>query len=195
MKYQDDMISLRELDRFHNLYDNADYGYFWNPNRNAQRLELTAKKTESDIVWGAKKNVILFGKRNQGKTFLAECIAQEVWRKGASVYFNSAKEIFGDVFLQIVQTELKKQRESPHQVFVAKLLVIDNLGIEIWNRYVAEWVEMLLRIRDNKGLSTIIVTRLAGEQIEARYGSDVLERICRSYDVWTLYGRRRIGCI
>lgn len=118
-------------------------------------------------------NILMTGNTGLGKTHFSLAIANNVADKGCSVGYNSAVEMFmkleDEHFQQNINDYLK-------MLTSIDLLVIDDLGVELENRFYVTSLNTILEIRLNRKLPTIISTNLDFDEIEERYGERILSR-------------------
>ena len=125
---------------------------------------------------------VFCGATGVGKTFITECIAQEMISRGYLVSFISA---FGlnNSFLKY-HTTFDQDKSSFYDIFVEpELLVIDDLGTEPMLKNVTQnYLCALLNDRFAQKKATIITTNLDPNGILARYGDRIFSRIVNKAD-------------
>lgn len=150
-----------------------------------QRLEQYANEFERD----AGKGIILYGASGLGKTFLMNCVAERVLRRGFSVLKISAYRLY-DVLrnYQYDQSESKMVRD----LINADLLALDDMGTEPMTRNNNEQRGLynILAERIACRRAMIITTNLDRGQTLERYGDRIANRL---YDagrmsVYQLFG-------
>ncbi len=123
------------------------------------------------------KNLVFMGEVGTGKTFLLECIAQELLKKEFYVVYVTA--------FNLSNTLLKSLAVSPFEsetilspLLECDLLIIDDLGTEpMFRNLSATNLFTILNEREINGLSTLISTNLDFDAIENRYGNRLFSRI------------------
>ena len=107
-------------------------------------------------------NLLFRGQNGAGKSFLASIILQELYIRYYSGYLTTFNEIIRKTYSQ----------QDVSSVYDSEFLVIDELGAEVDTAKGAEkaLLENILKIRDTKGLPTIICTNLKSEELTNRYG-------------------------
>ena len=125
---------------------------------------------------------LLCGTTGVGKTFITECVADAMIKKGHLVSFISA---FGlnNSFLKY-HTTFDDNKNDYYDMFTEPdLLVIDDLGTEpILKNVTLNYLCALLNDRYTQKKATIITTNLDLEQILNRYGDRIFSRIINKAD-------------
>lgn len=120
------------------------------------------------------KSYIFYGKCGTGKTFLSECIASEIKKKGNVLYFTSFE--LNDFFIKYHSSDINEKGFYYSILSEADLIVIDDLGTEpIYNKVTIEYLYLLLSARKDKPL--IITTNLSPREIFTRYGERIFSRL------------------
>lgn len=135
----------------------------------------------------AAKNLLFYGKAGLGKTFLANCIANELMKRCHSVICLSAIELFN------LYSRNEFDRESDTDELVQEitgcdLLIIDDLGTELTNNFTNSRLFYCINDRILKNRSTIISTNLAPDKILEQYSDRIFSRIIHSYKTLKFFG-------
>ena len=125
-----------------------------------------------------------------GKTFLSRCIAGEVMKRGHSVIYLSA----GDLFEVFSKNKFSNEDEDGMQemyrfVLECELLIIDDLGTELNNSFTSSQLFYCINERMSRKRSTIISTNLSLAGLRDSYTDRVASRIMSGYTIIPLYGR------
>lgn len=159
-----------------------------------EHLERFMKAEEicHDMVnsFGEKpSNLLLFGTVGTGKSFLSGCVARELILKGYSVIYYSSINLFEylarEVFGKNDKDDLYNQTDC---LYNCDLLIIDDLGTELSNSFVASQLFSCINERALRKKSTIISTNLSLEEIRDRYSDRVFSRLISGYTVCKLTG-------
>lgn len=134
------------------------------------------------------QNLLFYGSTGIGKTFLTHCIAKELREASHSVlYFSSAQ-----LFDALAETVFSKSEHAINSLrdnlYNCDLLIIDDLGTEIVNAFVASQLFTCLDERDKHKKSTIISTNLSLHDIRDVYSERIFSRISSRYKVIKLFG-------
>ncbi len=145
------------------------------------------------------ENLYFYGTVGTGKTFLSICIAQEILKKGHSVLYFSAAELFDRIASAMYNY---KDREAYHDLcddlYNCDLLIIDDLGTETTNSLVSTQLFSCINERDLRKKPTIISTNLQLPAFQARYSDRIFSRITSNYVINKITGtdirmRKKIG--
>jgi DNA replication protein DnaC len=145
-------------------------------------------KTYAEEFGDKGRNLCFTGTVGTGKTFLSNCIVEEVIKKGCSCLYFSAPTLFSTIADY-------KFRKSPAEVntmellYTCDLLVVDDLGTEVTNSFVLSELLALLNERSLADKSTIISTNLSLEEICNRYSDRVFSRLFSNFEICTLSGQ------
>lgn len=135
------------------------------------------------------ENLFFYGTVGTGKSFLSISTAGELLRKGYSVLYFSAAGLFETISSYVFQSD----RREAYSWFLqdlhsCDLLVIDDLGTEITNNFVAAQLFSLINERDLGRKSTIISTNVSLPELQERYSDRTFSRITSNYTVRKLTG-------
>ena len=129
------------------------------------------------------ENILLYGNVGVGKTFLTNCMAKEVIDKGYSVIYFTSMRLFDTLFREIYRNDEDGPRDIQNDIFTCDLLIIDDLGTENVNSFVASKLFDILNERDLRKKPTIISTNLTFEEISGRYTERNFSRIFGNYKI------------
>lgn len=124
-------------------------------------------------------NMLITGTTGTGKTLLTTVITRSLFRKGITPKVVKSY----DLFTELKDYEFNKHDKNfdysriIHTAYQSKVLIIDDLGTEVQDRFTDSLVYTVLDKRMNNGLITIITTNLTGKQVNDRYSERVLSRI------------------
>ena len=134
---------------------------------------------------GKMENLLLYGNPGLGKTFLSAAIAQVVMRKGFSVVYDSA----GNVFAQFENHHFRGGGDEPlSRIFACDLLIIDDLGSEMTTAFTQAALYQIINTRLTDRRSTIISTNLKPDQLATRYSPQIESRLRGEYQYNPFYG-------
>ncbi|MBR6696706.1 MAG: ATP-binding protein [Lachnospiraceae bacterium] len=129
----------------------------------------------------ADENLLLYGGTGVGKTFLTNCIANELINTSNSVVYLTAIELFDKL------SKIAFNNESDDSIYDCDLLIIDDLGTEIKNSFTDSYLFYLINYRILKKKSTIISTNFGPKELKQNYSERTFSRILRSYTTLKLY--------
>lgn len=134
-------------------------------------------------------NLFFYGTVGTGKSFLSGCVAKELIEKGNLVIYFSASQLFHELsrhsFDYHSRDELSDLRED---LFGCDLLIIDDLGTELTNSFVASQLFSCLNERHIRKKATLISTNLSLQELRDRYSDRIFSRITSNYEVCKLTG-------
>jgi len=125
----------------------------------------------------AKQNILISGKTGVGKTFLLECVANEILKKGYTANFLTAFQM-NNQFLKY-HTCFDANKQSYLNILLEPdLLIIDDLGTEpILKNVTNEYLYLVVSERMLKSKPTLISTNLEATHIMNRYGERIFSRL------------------
>ena len=132
------------------------------------------------------QSLVFSGATGLGKTFLSACVARVVAERGFSVSYAPV----GQLFAAFEEDKFRPQPDAARteDVFACDLLIIDDLGTEMTNTFVASQLFSCLNERHLRKNATIISTNLSLEELRDRYSDRVFSRITSHYDLCKLTG-------
>lgn len=127
-----------------------------------------------------------------GKTFMSNCIAQELLKKGKTVLYQTAPVLLESV----IDYKMSKQKNSLDNIYQsvlkADLLIIDDLGTESLNSMKLSELFTIINTRilnlNHKVTKTIISTNLNINEIFSKYEERIGSRIAGYYDIYCFFG-------
>ncbi len=134
-------------------------------------------------------NLFFYGTVGTGKSFLSGCIAKELIDSGHSVIYFSAAGLFDT--LSKIKFDYKNTEDlhkSYEDLFQCDLLIIDDLGTELTNNFVASQLFSLINDRHLQQKAVIISTNLSLEDFRNRYSDRIFSRITSNYELCKITG-------
>lgn len=139
------------------------------------------------------KNLLFYGDTGLGKTFLANCIANELTKSCHSVICLSSIELF-DICSRNEFDKDEDTGELLREITDCDLLIIDDLGTELSNSFTNSRLFYFINDRILKDKSTVISTNLTPDILMARYSDRIFSRIVHSYKILKFFGNNiRLG--
>lgn len=133
------------------------------------------------------RNLLLYGDTGVGKSFLSHCIAKELLDQSFSVIYFTAARLF-DIFAKNTFRREEEAALDYEHIYNCDLLIIDDLGTEMSNRFTVSQLFVCLNERILRQKSTLISTNLALEDLKNIYSERIFSRITSSYTVLRLTG-------
>ncbi|MFR3783328.1 MAG: ATP-binding protein [Clostridia bacterium] len=127
-----------------------------------------------------------------GKTFMSNCIANELLKNGKTVLYQTAPILLENV----INYKMSKQKDSLDNIYKSildsDLLIIDDLGTESLNSMKLSELFTILNTRilnlNHKPTKTIISTNLNINDIFNNYEERIGSRIAGYYDIYCFFG-------
>ncbi len=134
-----------------------------------------------------------------GKTFMSNCIAYELLKKGKTVLYQTAPILLESVIdykfnknKNYYNTNNSDENNIYNSILTADLLIIDDLGTESLNSMKLSELFSILNARilnlNNKITKTIISTNLNINDIFNNYEERIGSRIAGYYDIYYFFG-------
>ncbi len=180
-------------DLFSNEVDLAKYKVNISPRKNMINIKQKCMNFVEDFDNPNSKNLLFTGNTGLGKTFMSNCIANELLQKGKSVLYQTAPVLLET----IIDNKMSKEKTSSQDLFYksvldADLLIIDDLGTECLNSMKLSELFTILNTRllnlNSKITKTIISTNLNIENIFKIYEERIGSRIAGYYDIYYFFG-------
>jgi len=180
--------------------DAVKYKLDISPRENILRIKERSLKFIENFDNSDEKNLFFSGPTGVGKTFMSNCIAYELIKKGKRVIYQTAPKLFDFIY----QYKMKAAREddfdddSYKDIFEVDLLIIDDLGTEAPTA--ARFSELLNIINTRqvnnliKPCKTIISTNMGARELYEYYDERIASRIIGNFDMFRFIGEdiRRI---
>ena len=182
---QSNIREMLQHDNFQSLsyeyYEGEDLSRFKNAVMTCQNF---IKNFNSDY-----HNLFFYGTVGTGKTFLSNCAAKELIESGHSVIYFSAAGLFDLLSRYSFDYKSKEdERERYADLYQCDLLIIDDLGTDLTNQFVASRLFSLLNQRHMGKKATVISTNLSLEELRDRYSDRIFSRITSHYELCKLTG-------
>ena len=140
------------------------------------------------------KNLFFTGNTGLGKTYMTNCIANEILKQGKTVLYQTAPVLLEN----IIDNKFNKYKTNNtnndfyYSILDCDLLIIDDLGTESLNSMKLSELFTILNSRslnlNNKITKTIISTNLSIEKIFSVYEERIGSRIAGFYDIYYFFG-------
>ena len=123
-----------------------------------------------------------------GKSFMSNCIAAELLKKGKTVIYQTAPVLLESVIDFKMNRQKNLDSNFYQSILDCDLLIIDDLGTETTNSFVSSQLFLILNERNLRKKSTIISTNLALDDIKNIYSERIFSRLSSSYTMLRLTG-------
>ena len=134
-------------------------------------------------------NLFFYGTVGTGKSFLSGCIASELLQSGHSVIYFSASGLFDTLARYTFNAGAKEALSGFYEdIYSCDLLIIDDLGTEYTNNFIASQFFTCINERLLNSRSTIISTNLSLDTLADLYTERSFSRITSNYIMLKLIG-------
>lgn len=134
------------------------------------------------------RNLFFYGDVGVGKTYLSTCIARELMEREFSVLYFSAPQLFNSLARTAFNKKDVDAGNMNEYIFNCDLLIIDDLGSEYTNGFIASQFFTCINERLLHRKSTIISTNLSLEALADLYTERSFSRITSSYTLLKIIG-------
>lgn len=165
-------------------FDTLDYDIYDDKDIDMMKGIISECKKFVGNFDSAYENLIIFGNVGVGKTFLTNCITKELIESGHSVIYFTSIRLFDTLSDSVFKKDYDDEDDESDvlsNIFSCDLLIIDDLGTEGINSFVASRLFDVLNERNNREKSTIISTNLNPAEIKDRYSERSFSRIFGNY--------------
>lgn len=164
-------------------FDTLRYDLYTDAECEKMKVIISQCRRFADDFGSKYENILLYGSVGVGKTFLTNCMAKEILDKGYSVIYFTSIRLFDTLSRVHFDYDWNGLQDVQDDIFTCDLLIIDDLGTESVNSFVASRLFDILNERDLRKRSTIISTNLPFEELDARYTDRNFSRIFGNYTV------------
>ncbi len=198
IEYNKSNISNLEKDNFDNfdfnLYSdkvNEDlYSSNLSPRDNIKNIKDIALSFINNFDDANEKNLLFLGNTGLGKTFLSNCIANELLKKGKTILYQTAPVMLDT----IIDYRFNKANSVDiyENILDVDLLIIDDLGTECMNSMKFSELFNIINTRllnqNNHITKTIISTNLGLKDLKEKYDERIFSRFVGNYNICRFFG-------
>lgn len=189
-------IQNQTFDNFNiNLFSNEinfeKYNFDISPRENIKNIRLVANNFINNFDDINTKNLIFSGGTGLGKTFLSNCIVNELLKNGKTVMYQTAPVMLDDLIADLF-AKPENQTGISKNLLTVDLLVIDDLGTETMNSMKFTELYKIINTRllnqNGKSPKTIISTNLDLKGLFNTYDERLASRFIGYYDIYRFFG-------
>lgn len=158
-------------------FENFSLSYYKGKDKEIISGNLDFCKSYAEDFGEGSPSLLFIGATGLGKTHLSTAIAGQVIKDGFDVVYETAQNIFFDFEQNRFKNTSYEETLSTDRYFETDLLIIDDLGAEVTNRFTVACLYNIINTRINKGLATIINTNLDQHEIRDRYEDRITSRL------------------
>lgn len=181
------------IDKFSDEINLEKYKIGISPKENINTIKKASEKFIQEFEKPETKNLFFTGNTGLGKTYMTNCIANELLKQGKTVLYQTAPVLLET----IIDNKFNKYKTANtndfnQNVLNVDLLIIDDLGTECINSMKLSELFTILNARslnlNNKITKTIISSNLSIEKIFDIYEERIGSRIAGFYDIYYFFG-------
>ncbi len=189
-------ISKENFDTFNiNIYSNEvnekAYNSNISPKENIQNIKDIALSFVKNFDNPDEKNLLFTGNTGLGKTFLSNCIANELLKLGKTVLYQTAP-IMLDTIIDYRFGKSNISKNVYDNFLDVDLLIIDDLGTECMNSMKFSELFNIINTRilnqNNHITKTIISTNLNLKNLSQTYDERIFSRFVGYYNICRFFG-------
>lgn len=197
MQYNKSNISSLETENFNtfnsNLFsdviDEKKYNSNISPRKNIEKIKEISESFIKNFNNSNEKNLLFTGNTGLGKTFLSNCIANEILQSEKTVLYQTAPVMLDS----IIDYKFGKNNEfSYNDLLNVDLLIIDDLGTENLNNIKLSELFNILNTRllnqNHHITKTIISTNLSLNNLFKTYDERIFSRLVGYYNICRFFG-------
>lgn len=170
--------------------DKEKYHFNISPRDNMENIKKIAQKFINNFDNPDEKNLLFTGNTGLGKTFLSQCIANELLKRNKTVLYQTAPIMINSII--DYRMGKKTSFDLLNNILNVDLLVIDDLGTEGMNSMKFSELFSVLnsRLLNQKDhiTKTIISTNLSLNNLAEMYGERIISRLVGSYNICVFFG-------
>lgn len=159
------------------------------PKDNIRNIKNIAENFISNFDDLNEKNLLFIGNTGLGKTFLSNCIANELLKKGKTILYQTSSVMLDTIIDFKFNNNLN---DAYNNILNVDLLIIDDLGTEHINSMKSSELFNIINTRllnqNNHITKTIISSNLGLKELRDRYDERIFSRIVGSYNICRFFG-------
>jgi len=181
------------FNKFSNEINIGKYNMNISPRENIKNIKMASENFIKNFNNPETKNLFFTGNTGLGKTYMTNCIANEILKQGKTVLYQTAPVLLENIIdNKFNKYKTNNTNDFNNQVLNVDLLIIDDLGTECINNMKLSELFTILNSRslnlNNKITKTIISTNLSIEKIFSVYEERIGSRIAGFYDIYYFFG-------
>ncbi len=191
----DTAYNMSGVGRKYETFENFDFSYYSDEKndfgmsyrKNIEKIYNTCLKFAQNMGKDSG-NLLFYGNPGLGKTYLCGAIAKEVVKKGFTVMYVTASQLFKELEKERFGDEEKEFSDCMEDIASADLLIIDDLGTEFSTSFTVSALFNIINTRSIDKKAVIISTNFTLEDLAAKYGERVSSRIMGEYRILKFAG-------
>lgn len=179
------------INLFSDKIDEKKYNSNISPRENIIDIKKASEYFIGNFENNETKNLLFTGGTGLGKTFLSNCIVNELLKQGKTVMYQTAPVMLENLISDLF-AKPENQTGISKNLLTVDLLVIDDLGTETMNSMKFTELYKIINTRllnqNGKSLKTIISTNLDLRGLFQTYDERLVSRFVGYYDIYRFYG-------
>ena len=184
-------FSTFSFEKYSNEVDEKKYNSKLSPRENIKNIKNICEEFVEKFDDPNEKNLLFTGNTGLGKTFLSNCIAYELLKKGKTVLYQTAPVML-DAIIDYRFGKPNSNNNIIDNLLNVDLLIIDDLGTETMNNMKFTELFNIINSRilnqNQKITKTIISTNLGLKEIFSTYEERLGSRFVGHYNICKFYG-------
>ncbi len=161
------------------------------PRKNILKIKEFVDNFINNFDDPSEKNLLFTGNTGLGKTFLSNCIADEILKKGKTVLYQTSSNML-DAIIDYRFDKPNSSQDIYNNILNVDLLIIDDLGTECMNSMkfteLFNIINSRLLNRNNHITKTLISTNLSLKDIHENYDGRIFSRLIGNYNICKFFG-------
>lgn len=178
-----------DINLFSDMTDEKKYNSNISPKENVKKIKDISLIFIKNFNNPKEKNLLFTGNTGLGKTFLTNCIANELLKEGKTVLYQTAPVMLDSI---IDYRFGKNPNFNYNDLLNVDLLIIDDLGTESLNNMKFSELFNILNTRllnqNNHITKTIISTNLSLNNLFKTYDERIFSRLVGYYNICRFFG-------
>ncbi len=185
-KLDKENFSTFNLNKYSNKIDFEKYNINISPQENMKNILKIVKKFIFNFDNPDEKNLLFTGNTGLGKTFLSNCIANEILQMNKTVLYQTAPIMLDSI---IDYRFNRTDGDIYKHILNVDLLIIDDLGTESINsmKFTELFNIINSRILSNNS-KTLISTNLSVNELLKNYDERIFSRFAGNYNICKFFG-------
>ena len=168
------------FNKFSNEINIGKYNMNISPRENIKNIKMASENFIKNFNNPETKNLFFTGNTGLGKTYMTNCIANEILKQGKTVLYQTAPVLLENIIdNKFNKYKTNNTNDFNNQVLNVDLLIIDDLGTECINNMK---LSELFTILNSRSLNLSI------EKIFSVYEERIGSRIAGFYDIYYFFG-------
>lgn len=177
------------INLFSEIIDEKKYNLAISPRENIDKIKEISLNFINNFNNPQEKNLLFTGNTGLGKTFLTNCIANELLKQGKTVLYQTAPVMLDSI---LDYRFGKNDNFNYNDLLNVDLLIIDDLGAESLNNMKLSELFNILNTRllnqNNHITKTIISTNLSLNNLFKTYDERIFSRLVGYYNICRFFG-------